>query len=213
METCLQSGEVCAHMDTLANHWPLTPSHQDPQPIRSQSSQWEVPDLCHRPMTKEDTHRHTDTEKGRKKRKSKRQRKDSHIYSKVKQISHTHREEQRSESTEEQEVWRDITASHSVERSVLNYSRTFTVFVTNIHAYLRKPSSLTAAAGAAGPASENTSTNRLPALGGAALTEAEERRPRRSAEGEGVDWERERNSVSMSRLSRQSHDYTQQMPN
>lgn len=74
----------------------------------------------------------------------------------------------------------------SVEPADLNYSRTSTEF-RNINAYLRKPSSLTAAAGAAGPASENTSTNRLPALAGAALTGAEERRPRRSADGEGVD--------------------------
>lgn len=85
------------HMDTLANHWPLTPSHQDPQPIRSQSSQWEVPDLCHRPMTKEDTrihaytHIHTDRQEGRQRREGKREerkqekKKDSHIYSKVKQ--------------------------------------------------------------------------------------------------------------------------------
>lgn len=76
-----------------------------------------------------------------------------------------------------------LTRHYSVERVGLKYSRN-TRFVINIYTYLRKPSSLT---GAAGPASENTSTNRLPALGGAALTGAEERRPRRSAEGDGVD--------------------------
>lgn len=53
--------------------------------------------------------------------------------------------------------------------------------------YLKKPSSFTAAEGAAGPASENTSTNRLPALVGAALAGAAERIPRRSADGDGVD--------------------------
>ena len=57
-------------------------------------------------------------------------------------------------------------------------------------AHLRNPSSFTAAEGAPAPDSENTSTNRLPALGGAALTGAAERRPRRSADGEGVDWNR-----------------------
>lgn len=54
--------------------------------------------------------------------------------------------------------------------------------------HLRKPSSFTAAEGAAGPASENTSTNRLPALAGAAPMGAAERIPRRSADGDGVDW-------------------------
>lgn len=54
--------------------------------------------------------------------------------------------------------------------------------------HLRKPSSFTAADGAAGPASENTSTNRLPALAGAAPMGAAERIPRRSADGDGVDW-------------------------
>ncbi len=54
--------------------------------------------------------------------------------------------------------------------------------------YLRKPSSFTAAEGAAGPASEKTSTNRLPELGGAAPMGAAERIPRRSADGDGVDW-------------------------
>lgn len=53
--------------------------------------------------------------------------------------------------------------------------------------YLRKPSSFTAAEGAAGPASENTSTNKLPALVGAAPMGAAERIPRRSADGDGVD--------------------------
>lgn len=54
--------------------------------------------------------------------------------------------------------------------------------------YLRKPSSFTAAEGATGPASENTSTNRLPVLAGAAPIGAAERIPRRSADGDGVDW-------------------------
>lgn len=59
--------------------------------------------------------------------------------------------------------------------------------------YLRKPSSFTAAEGAAGPASENTSTNRLPALVGAAPTGAAERIPSRSADGDGVDWKTKQN--------------------
>lgn len=54
--------------------------------------------------------------------------------------------------------------------------------------HLKKPSSLTAAEGAAGPASEKTSTNKLPALAGAAPTGAAERIPSRSADGDGVDW-------------------------
>lgn len=58
-------------------------------------------------------------------------------------------------------------------------------------AHLRKPSSLTAAEDAAGPASENTSTSKLPTLAGAALTGAAGRIPSRSADGEGVDWNRQ----------------------
>lgn len=54
--------------------------------------------------------------------------------------------------------------------------------------HLRKPSSITAAEFAAGPASENTSTNRLPALVGAVPMGTAERIPRRSADGDGVDW-------------------------
>lgn len=54
--------------------------------------------------------------------------------------------------------------------------------------HLRKPSSFTAAEVAAGPASENTSTKRLPVLVGAAPMGAAERIPRRSADGDGVDW-------------------------
>lgn len=46
--------------------------------------------------------------------------------------------------------------------------------------YLRKPSSLT-------PASEKTSTNKLPALGAAAVTGGPVRSPNRSADGDGVD--------------------------
>lgn len=53
--------------------------------------------------------------------------------------------------------------------------------------YLRKPSSFTAADDAVGAASENTSTNRLPALVKAPPMGAAERIPRRSADGEGVD--------------------------
>ena len=67
--------------------------------------------------------------------------------------------------------------------------------VTVIEVYLRKPSSLTPALAAAGP-SENTSTNRLPTLGGAEPTAGAGRRPSRSADGEGVDWretQREKN--------------------
>lgn len=52
--------------------------------------------------------------------------------------------------------------------------------------HLRKPSSLTAGDDA-GAASENTSTKRLPALVAAAQGAAE-RIPRRSADGDGVDW-------------------------
>lgn len=48
---------------------------------------------------------------------------------------------------------------------------------------------MTPALGAAGP-SENTSTNRLPALGAAEPGAGAERRPSRSADGEGVDWRR-----------------------
>lgn len=59
--------------------------------------------------------------------------------------------------------------------------------------HLKKPSSFTAAEGAAGPASENTSTRRLPALAGAAPMGAAERIPRRSADGDGVDWKIEEN--------------------
>lgn len=61
-----------------------------------------------------------------------------------------------------------------------------------VNSYLRKPSSLTAAEDAAGPASEKTSTSRLPALGGAVLTGAVERMPSRSADGDGVDWKTQR---------------------
>lgn len=62
--------------------------------------------------------------------------------------------------------------------------------ITSIHGmnfHLRKPSSFTLAEAVAGPPSENTSTNRLPALGAAEPTGAAERRPSKSAEGEGVD--------------------------
>lgn len=55
---------------------------------------------------------------------------------------------------------------------------------------------MTAADGAAGPASENTSTSRLPALAGAAPMGAAERMPRRSAEGDGVDWKTEEDTRS-----------------
>lgn len=47
----------CCNIDTIVNHWPLTPSHQDPRPIGSQSFQWGVPDLCHRPMKSKDVRR------------------------------------------------------------------------------------------------------------------------------------------------------------
>jgi len=63
--------------------------------------------------------------------------------------------------------------------------------------HLRKPSSFTAAEGAAGPASENTSTSRLPVLLGAAPTGAAERIPRRSADGDGVDWRTRRTLAVM----------------
>lgn len=62
--------------------------------------------------------------------------------------------------------------------------------------HLRKPSSFTAADDAVGAASENTSTNRLPALVEAPLIGAAERIPRRSADGEGVDWKRKDKSVA-----------------
>lgn len=67
--------------------------------------------------------------------------------------------------------------------------------------YLRKPSSFTAADDAVGAASENTSTNRLPALAEAPLMGAAERIPRRSADGEGVDWEIKDDSVPKCNLS------------
>lgn len=54
--------------------------------------------------------------------------------------------------------------------------------------YLRKPSSFTAVDDVVGAASENTSTNRLPALVEVPPMGAAERIPRRSADGEGVDW-------------------------
>lgn len=53
--------------------------------------------------------------------------------------------------------------------------------------HLRKPSSFTAADDAVGAASENTSTNRLPALVEAPPMGTVERIPSRSADGEGVD--------------------------
>lgn len=54
--------------------------------------------------------------------------------------------------------------------------------------HLRKPSSFTAVDDTVGAASENTSTNRLPAVLEAPPMGAAERMPRRSADGEGVDW-------------------------
>lgn len=62
--------------------------------------------------------------------------------------------------------------------------------------HLKKPSSLTAADDAVGAASENTSTNRLPALVEAPPMGAAERIPRRSADGEGVDWKIKDDSVA-----------------
>lgn len=63
----------------------------------------------------------------------------------------------------------------------------YTSFHQEMLFHLRKPSSLTAGDDAAGAASENTSTKRLPALVAAAQGAAE-RIPRRSADGDGVDW-------------------------
>lgn len=64
----------------------------------------------------------------------------------------------------------------------------FTCNHQDINYHLRKPSSFTEVEAAAGPASENTSTKRLPALVEEAPIGAAERIPRRSADGEGVDW-------------------------
>lgn len=118
----------CCNIDTVVNHWPLTPSHQDPRPIGSRSFQWGVPDLCHRPMKSKDVRRthvhaytqtcaHTHQNEGdgkggkEKEKKEARKEKDSHIRSKIKdtRLHNTQRgrEEERtieSETTEEQKA-------------------------------------------------------------------------------------------------------------